>query len=87
MAWNVVAVTIRQASVTSTLLGRVGSVYRLISWGTMPIGAVAFGALATHYGPASAFTVGGLAMLAVTLTLAAILSEGLPDRTTSAQVR
>jgi MFS family permease len=51
MAWNVVAVSIRQACVPSTLLGRVGSVYRLISWGTMPIGGVAFGVLATRYGP------------------------------------
>jgi MFS family permease len=83
MAWNVVAVSIRQAAVPSSLLGRVGSVYRLISWGTMPVGGVVFGALATRYGPTSAFAVGGVVMLVVALSLAAVMAHGLPDRAAS----
>lgn len=75
MAWNVSAVSVRQASIPLNLLGRVGSVYRLISWGTMPVGGVAFGALAARHGATSAFAVGGLVMLAVTLALAAVLAQ------------
>lgn len=83
MAWNVVAVSLRQAAVPPNLLGRVGSVYRLIAWGTMPLGGVAFGALATRYGSASAFVVGGIVILVVTAALAAVVVRGLPEHAAS----
>ena len=41
VAWNVVTVSLRQAIVPDALLGRVNSAYRLLGWGTMPIGAAA----------------------------------------------
>lgn len=41
--WNVVTVSLRQRSIPSALLGRVNSVYRLIGWGMMPLGALAAG--------------------------------------------
>ena len=43
--WNVVTVSLRQRSIPSELLGRVNSVYRLIGWGMMPLGALAAGFL------------------------------------------
>lgn len=41
--WNVVTVSLRQGAVPNELLGRVNSVYRLISWGTQPVGALISG--------------------------------------------
>nr|WP_227411833.1 MFS transporter [Cryobacterium sp. BB736] len=37
--WNVVVVSLRQRITPDRLLGRVNSGYRLIAWGTMPLGA------------------------------------------------
>lgn len=44
--WNVSAVTVRQRLTPPALLGRVVSAYRLVSWGAMPLGALAGGLLA-----------------------------------------
>ncbi len=43
MLWNVVAVPLRQRATPPELLGRVNSVYRFISWGVIPLGALAAG--------------------------------------------
>jgi len=43
--WNVATVSLRQSIIPSHLLGRVNSVYRMIAWGAMPIGAVVGGAV------------------------------------------
>lgn len=45
LVWNVVTVSFRQAIVPEDILGRVNGVYRFISWGTMPLGALAGGLL------------------------------------------
>ncbi len=73
MLWNVVAVSLSQALIPPELLGRVGSVYRLIAWGTMPLGALLLGWVADEYGSASAFTIGG----AITACVAARLTRSL----------
>lgn len=44
--WNIVTVTFRQRLVPSALLGRVNSVYRMVGWGFMPLGAIAGGFVA-----------------------------------------
>ncbi len=52
--WNLVTVSLRQRIIPSQLLGRVNSVYRLLGWGVMPLGALAAGYLvsaAEHYMP------------------------------------
>ena len=41
--WNVITVSLRQRIVPDELLGRVNAGYRLLAWGTMPIGAAAGG--------------------------------------------
>lgn len=48
--WNVIAVSFRQQVTPDRLLGRVNSAYRLVAWGTMPIGAFVGGVLAEGLG-------------------------------------
>jgi predicted MFS family arabinose efflux permease len=50
MVWNVVAVSYRQTVVPDELLGRINSVYRLLAYGSFPIGALAGGLLAATAG-------------------------------------
>ena len=45
MLWNVVTVSWRQRRIPSELLGRVNSIYRFFGWGSMPLGALAGGAV------------------------------------------
>lgn len=44
VVWNVITVSLRQRIVPDALLGRINAGYRLLAWGTMPLGA-ALGAL------------------------------------------
>jgi hypothetical protein len=44
------AVTVRQVATEPGLRGRVNAAYRLISWGVLPLGAVAGGIVATYLG-------------------------------------
>lgn len=43
--WNVITVSLRQAIIPPSLLGRVNSVYRFLAWGMMPVGLLVGGAL------------------------------------------
>ncbi|MFF1574626.1 MFS transporter [Leifsonia sp. NPDC058292] len=63
--WNVITVSLRQRITPHRLLGRVNSAYRLVAWGTMPLGAAAGGILAQVLGLQPVFAIMG----AVTLTL------------------
>lgn len=55
--WNIITVSMRQAIIPERLLGRVNSVYRLIGWGTMPVGAATGGVLAGVFGLRGPFVV------------------------------
>ena len=55
--WNVVTVSARQQIIPTNLFARVNSVYRLLAWGTMPIGAFLGGFIANRYGLAAPFWV------------------------------
>jgi MFS family permease len=48
--WNVVTVSLRQELVPTELLGRVNSVYRMLGWGFMPLGAICGGFIAHGLG-------------------------------------
>jgi MFS family permease len=50
ITWNVATVSLRQRIIPDRLFGRVNSVYRLLAWGTMPIGAAIGGFVASAYG-------------------------------------
>ena len=45
MLWNVITVSWRQRRIPTGLLGRVNSIYRFFGWGSMPLGALAGGAV------------------------------------------
>jgi MFS family permease len=57
--WNVVTVTMRQQIVPARLLGRVNSVYRMLGWGLMPVGALAGGFVAHAAGLRAPYVVAG----------------------------
>lgn len=69
VAWNVVTVSLRQTIVPDDLLGRVNSAYRLMGWGTMPLGALLGGALAEAFGLRVPFLAGGATVLLISLAL------------------
>jgi MFS family permease len=58
--WNVVTVSMRQRIVPGDLLGRVSSVYRMIGWGLMPVGAVVGGFVAHVGGLRAPYVIGGI---------------------------
>ena len=59
--WNVITVSLRQRIAPNRLLGRVNSAYRLLAWGTMPLGAAAGGLLAQWLGLQAMFGIMGAA--------------------------
>lgn len=61
--WNVVAVSLRQRITPDRLLGRVNSGYRLLAWGTMPLGAAIGGVLGQFLGLVPVFLITGFATL------------------------
>jgi MFS family permease len=62
--WNVVTVSLRQRITPDRLLGRMNAAYRLVGWGTMPIGSVLGGVLASWLGLRPAFLVAAMITLA-----------------------
>ena len=82
--WNVVTVTMRQRIVPAELLGRVNSVYRMLGWGLMPLGALAGGFIAHAAGLRAAYIVGGVlsgaALLAALPALAGAASGSSADK-------
>jgi MFS family permease len=61
--WNLVTVSLRQRVTPDRLLGRVNSGYRLVAWGTRPLGAVAGGLLAQVLGLRAVFLIMALLIL------------------------
>jgi predicted MFS family arabinose efflux permease len=62
--WNVVAVSLRQRITPDRILGRINSSYRLVAWGTRPLGAAAGGLLAELLGLRAVFAVTAALILA-----------------------
>jgi MFS family permease len=62
--WNVVAVSLRQRITPDHILGRINSSYRLVAWGTRPLGAAAGGLLAELLGLRAVFAVAAALILA-----------------------
>jgi MFS family permease len=74
IVWNVVTVSMRQSIIPDRLLGRVNSVYRLLAWGTLPIGAALGGALATEFGLRAAYLIPGVLLLFMPLACIRIVT-------------
>jgi MFS family permease len=64
--WNVVAVSLRQRITPDRILGRINSSYRLVAWGTRPLGAAVGGLLGELLGLRAVFTVAA-ALILITL--------------------
>lgn len=76
--WNVITVSLRQRISPDRLLGRVNSGYRLVAWGSMPLGAVLAGVLANLLGLRAVFAVMGVGTLAL-LALMPVLTDAAID--------
>ena len=74
--WNVVTVSLRQRIVPGHLLGRVNSVYRMLGWGLMPLGALAGGFVAHTAGLRAPYVVAGLLCLLSALAALPLLLTG-----------
>ncbi len=62
--WNVIVVSLRQQLTPDALLGRMNSCYRLLAWGTIPLGNLAGGLLAEAFGLQPTFAIAaGLSLL------------------------
>ncbi len=66
--WNVVTVSLRQRIVPDRLLGRLNASYRLLAWGSQPLGALLGGAIGEVLGLPAVFLMA--ALLTVLLLLA-----------------
>jgi predicted MFS family arabinose efflux permease len=62
--WNVVTVSFRQAVVPERLQSRVNSAYRLVTWGTLSVGAAAGGVVAAQLGLRFLYGVAAVVLLA-----------------------
>ncbi|HEX4905843.1 MAG TPA: MFS transporter [Acidimicrobiales bacterium] len=60
VVWNVITVSFRQRITPDRLMGRMNSAYRLLGWGTMPIGAALGGVIAEIWGLRPTFAVAAL---------------------------
>lgn len=69
VVYNVAQVSFRQLLCPDELLGRVNATLRFMVWGTMPLGALAGGAIAGAAGPRTAVWVCAVGMLAVPVPL------------------
>jgi MFS family permease len=77
IAWNVITVSLRQRIVPDALLGRVNATYRLLAWGTMPIGAVLGGLVGEVFGLRAVFLVFGALQLLNVLGRLVVTEEAI----------
>ncbi|SNS29143.1 Fucose permease [Geodermatophilus pulveris] len=75
VVWNVVTVSLRQGITPDRLLGRVNSGYRLLAWGSMPLGAAAGGLLADVSGLPTVFATMAVLSLALLLAMPVVTDE------------
>ena len=75
IVWNVITVSLRQAIIPDRLLGRVNSVYRLLGWGSMPVGAAVGGFVARYFGLRAPFLLGGVILAVMGLVGARVVNN------------
>lgn len=72
---SVVTVSMRQQLTPNELFGRVNSVFRMIGWGLMPLGALAGGFLAQLFGFRAPFVIAGAIRAVVLIAMVPILVD------------
>jgi MFS family permease len=75
--WNVVTVSLRQRITPDRLLGRMNAAYRLVGWGTMPIGSLLGGVLAEWLGLQPTFLVAAAITLATLVGFRWVTAEAV----------
>ena len=73
--WNVITVSLRQRIIPDHLLGRVNSAYRLLGWGSMPVGAALGGLTAEVIGVRPLFVLCGAITLVLIIPLRAVITD------------
>jgi MFS family permease len=77
-SWNVITVSFRQRIVPEQLLGRINAGYRLVAWGTIPLGAALGGYLGSQYGLVATFwTAAALSAICIPLVYFGVTEQGL----------
>lgn len=79
MVWNTITVSFRQRVTPDHLLGRLNSAYRLVAWGTRPLGAAIGGALGEWLGLRGVFVTMGLLAAGVLIPDRTITEEALTE--------
>jgi MFS family permease len=79
--WVVLVASIRQRVTPDGLLGRAYSASRMISWGVLPIGAVAAGLAAEFFGVRAVFAAGAVVTLGLLVGFLATVSSAELERT------
>lgn len=87
MVWNVIVVSLRQSITPDALLGRVNSCYRLLAWGTMPVGALLGGAIGEALGLRAVFVTAAVLAASATLGLRAVTDRAIADAEEAATAR
>ena len=75
--WNVITVSLRQRVTPDRLLGRLNSAYRLLAWGSRPLGAVAGGVLAEVFGLRAVFAVMAVLTLGLVIGMTRLTDEAM----------
>ena len=75
--WNVVAVSLRQRITPDRILGRINSSYRLVAWGTRPLGAAAGGLLGELLGLRAVFAIAAALILATLIGMTQITDTAI----------
>ncbi len=75
--WNVVAVSLRQRITPDQLLGRTNSGYRLVAWGTRPLGAASGGLIAQLVGLRAVFVIMALLVFALLMGMAIVTDSSM----------
>jgi MFS family permease len=75
--WNVVAVSLRQRITPDRILGRINSSYRLVAWGTRPLGAAAGGLLGELLGLRAVFAIAAGLIVATLLGMTQITDTAI----------
>ncbi len=79
MMWNVVTVTLRQRIVPDRLLGRINASYRLLAWGSQPIGALLGGLIGEFVSLQAVFLAAGAVSLTLLLGNRILTEEALVE--------
>jgi len=80
VTWNIITVSLRQRIVPDQILGRANAGYRLVAWGTMPVGAALGGLIASRYGiPATLVTSAAVSSICTIIVFFGATTERLKE--------